>query len=64
MSQGKYLSLEEARKKDRRGKDKLDRFCEDHPSSGKKKDFDALLTAMVQSSSEGEGTSSRESGEG
>lgn len=42
MSTGKYLSLEEAR-----NKKKLDRFCKEHPSKAKKKDFDVLLDAMT-----------------
>ena len=45
MSVGKYLSLEEARKKG-----KLDRFVKEHPSKAKKKDFDALLDAMTKNS--------------
>ncbi len=42
MARGKYLSLEEARK---RGQ--LDRFCKEHPSKGDKKRFDRLLDAMA-----------------
>ena len=45
MAIGKFLSLEEARKKGR-----LDRFAKEHPSKAKKKDFDALLDAMTKSS--------------
>lgn len=43
MSTGKYLSLEEARKKD-----KLDRFCKEHPSEGNEKAFDSLFGAMAK----------------
>lgn len=43
MSTGKYISLEEARKEK-----KIDRFCKEHPSEAKKKDFDALLCAMTK----------------
>jgi len=43
MSTGKYLSLEEAR-----NEKKLDRFCKEHPSKAKKKDFDGLLAAMTK----------------
>lgn len=43
MSTGKYLSLEEARKDG-----KLNRFCDEHPSKGKKKDFTDLLNAMAK----------------
>ena len=42
MARGKYLSLEEARKKGQ-----LDRFCKEHPSEGDEKAFDELLDAMV-----------------
>ena len=51
MARGKYLSLEEAR---RRGL--LGRFCEQHPSEGDEELFDRLLDAMakVKSSEEGE----------
>ena len=43
MSTGKYISLEEAR-----NEKKLDRFCKEHPSETKKKDFDLLLGAMCK----------------
>ncbi len=43
MSTGKYISLEEAR-----NDKKLDRFCKEHPSKTKKKDFDSLLGAMCK----------------
>lgn len=42
MSIGKYLSLEEARKKD-----KLDRFCKEHPSEADTKRFTQLLDAAT-----------------
>lgn len=50
MARGKYLSLEEARKKDQ-----LDRFCKEHPYEGDEKDFDELLDAMAEGKSEGTG---------
>ncbi len=43
MATGKYLSLEEARKKDL-----IDRFCDEHPSKGKKKTFTDLVNAMAK----------------
>lgn len=43
MSTGKYISLEEAREKD-----KLKRFIKEHPSKTKKKDFEDLLGAMCE----------------
>jgi hypothetical protein len=43
MSRGKYLSLEEARKAGR-----LDQFCKEHPSSGRRGLFYRLLNAMSQ----------------
>ena len=43
MSTGKYISLEEAR-----NDKKLDRFCKEHPTETKKKDFDSLLGAMCK----------------
>ena len=45
MSTGKYLSLEEARKKK-----KLERFAKEHQSEGDKKSFDDLLDNMAKSS--------------
>lgn len=42
MSKGQFLSLEEARKLK-----ELERFAEEHPSSGDKKQFDALLDASL-----------------
>jgi hypothetical protein len=42
MSRGKYLSLEEARKKGQ-----LDRFAKEHPSEGDKDKFDRLFKAMA-----------------
>ena len=49
MSRGKYLSLEEARKKDKQGNDKLDQFAKEHESQGDKKQFDQLFQAMAKS---------------
>jgi len=43
MATGKYLSLEEARKKG-----KLDRFAKEHPAEGNMKDFDELLDRMAK----------------
>ena len=49
MARGKYLSLEEARKKGQ-----LDRFCKEHPSEGDwgvfDRTFDAMVTPPVQKS--------------
>lgn len=45
MSEGKYLSLEEARTAKN-----LERFAEEHPTKGSKKAFDALLLRMARSS--------------
>ena len=45
MATGKYLNLEEARKAK-----KLDRFAEEHPTKGSKKEFDSLLLRMAKSS--------------
>mgnify|MGYP003536178592 CR=1 FL=1 len=43
MSRGKYLSLEEARKK----KD-LEQFAREHPSEGSKEQFEQLFQAMAK----------------
>jgi hypothetical protein len=43
MSQGKHLSLEEARKQKQ-----LDRFCKEHPSEGNQELFDSLMDAMTK----------------
>jgi stalled ribosome rescue protein Dom34 len=43
MSTGKYLSLEEARKKGL-----LKRFAKEHPSKGDEKLFDKLLDRMAK----------------
>lgn len=51
MAHGKYLSLEEARKAKQ-----LDRFAKEHPTKGKKKDFDDLLMRMARSSEADEKT--------
>lgn len=48
MSRGKYLSLEEARKKDKQGKDKLQEFANEHPSEGNKEKFEVLFGAMAK----------------
>ena len=45
MARGKYLSLEEARKAKQ-----LDGFAKEHPTKGRKKQFDELLTRMAKSS--------------
>jgi hypothetical protein len=42
MSIGKYISLEEAQKK------QLARFAKEHPSKGDQKAFDELLSNMAQ----------------
>ena len=58
MSIGKYLSLEEARKKGL-----LDRFSKEHPSKGDKKVFDKLFGRMangVKSSSKACRTSKKD----
>ncbi|GJL66840.1 MAG: hypothetical protein NPIRA05_18110 [Nitrospirales bacterium] len=62
MFRGKYLSLDEARKKSKQGKDKFDRFCKEHPSTGKKKTFDQLLNVMAKSPQTSEETSFQDSG--
>ena len=51
MATGKYLSLEEARRSKQ-----IDRFAKEHPTRGKKKDFDDLLLRMAKSSKAGEKT--------
>ncbi len=51
MATGKYLSLQEARKKKL-----LERFAKEHPSEGKEKKFDALLDRMAKSSTATEKT--------
>ena len=43
MSTGKYISLEEAR-----NEDKIERFAQEHQSSGNVELFDKLLDAMVE----------------
>jgi hypothetical protein len=43
MSTGKYLGLEEARKKGQ-----LKRFAKEHPSKGDEKAFDGLLDRMAK----------------
>ena len=51
MSRGKHLSLEEAR-----NAKKLKQFSKEHPSTGDKKLFDKLFTAMSKKKQEGEKT--------
>jgi len=46
MSQGKYLSLEEARKGETKGAT-IKRFCDEHPTEGDEKMFDNLFEKMV-----------------
>jgi hypothetical protein len=53
MARGKYLSLEEARKKQQ-----LDRFCKEHPSTGDKDAFDDILGGLIKNPSEASGASS------
>jgi hypothetical protein len=43
MSRGKYLSLEEARKKGQ-----IDRFCKEHPATGDEEFFDELLGKIAK----------------
>ncbi len=61
MARGKYLSLEEARKKGQ-----LDRFCKEHPSKGDWNAFDAAMDSIAgpeaKSSSRAVRTSSRARG--
>jgi len=47
MSRGKYLSLEEVRQRKIRGAT-IERFCQEHPSEGDEKKFDALMEAMAK----------------
>ena len=54
MSRGKYLSLEEARKKG-----EFDRFAKEHPSQTDRDRFKRLLDAMSKGVLEGEETSSQ-----
>jgi hypothetical protein len=55
MSQGKYLSLEEARKSG-----KMNRFAKEHPSKGDRITFDRLLEEMSKTREEAGGTSLQE----
>ena len=48
MSIGRYVSLEEARKKK-----KLDRFISAHPSKGDKAKFEKLLGKMTKTRTKG-----------
>lgn len=52
MGIGKYISLEEARRKK-----KLDRFIKAHPSTGSAAKFDKLFKRMAKSPSTGGRTS-------
>lgn len=54
MAIGKYLSLEEARKKGL-----LDRFCKEHPSEADRGKFQQLLDAMTTKPSADQGASVR-----
>jgi hypothetical protein len=54
MPRGKYLSLEEARKKGL-----LDRFCKEHPSVGDKDAFDGILDGLIKNPSKASETSSQ-----
>jgi hypothetical protein len=54
MSRGKYLSLEEARKKGQ-----IDRFCKEHPTTGDRSLFDHILDGLIKNPSKASGTSSR-----
>jgi hypothetical protein len=55
MSRGKYLSLEEARKKG-----KLDRFAKEHHTKGDRSLFDKLFNAMAKSSPKADQTSKKD----
>jgi hypothetical protein len=55
VATGKYLSLEEARKKKQ-----FDRFAKEHPSKGSKKLFDKLFNAMAKSSAKAGRTSRKD----
>lgn len=55
MSRGKYLSLEEARKKKQ-----LKRFTKEHPNKGDKKQFDQLLDRMAKNLPVDDQTSEKE----
>lgn len=51
MSRGKFLSLEEARKGETKGAT-IDRFCEEHPSTGDREKFDRLFERMAKAKKE------------
>ncbi len=55
MATGKYLSLEEARKKKQ-----LDRFAKEHPTKGNRSLFDRLFNAMAKSSPKAGRTSKKD----
>ena len=60
MSRGKYLSLEEARQKDKQGNDSIEQFYLEHPSTGDRQVFDMLIDTMAKSLPVTEGTSGQE----
>jgi hypothetical protein len=59
MSRGKYLSLEEARKK----KGGLARFAKEHQSKADKERFEVLMRAMAEGKLEEEDQTSDEAGD-
>ncbi len=63
MSRGKYLSLEEARRKGKDIKTNIGRFCKEHPSKGNEGTFDEILNAMAKNEPVSEETSAQEHGE-
>jgi len=63
MSRGKYLSLEEARRKGKDIKTNIGRFCKEHPSKGNEGTFDEIFNAMAKNLPSTEETSVQEHGE-
>ena len=59
MSQGKYLSLEEAR-----NSGQLERFAKEHPSEAERERFERLLEAMAKGVLEDKETSPPDRAEG
>lgn len=55
MATGKYLSVEEARKKKQ-----LDRFAKEHPTKGNRSLFDTLFNRMAESSPKAGQTSKKD----
>ncbi len=53
MSRGKFLSLEEARKGETKGAT-IERFCEEHPSTGNRQKFNRLFERMAKAKKEEE----------